>query len=691
MSDQAGEGTAPTSGAASLPPSAASLPETASAGRGVTGGGGAMSAVGAPAIPNSTDAAAPAVAAAAPNPQLQAPPQLGGAPVAGQPLPPYQIHPALLTQLMLDPQLQQQQMQQMTPEQHRMALMQQQLVLQQMAQQQLLQLQQANIQPPSGMTQNSTEGEAAAQWAILQQQVVQHALQQQMHQAAQFQAAVAAAVNGLPQQPSFQPGLFQVGASQQQIPIPQPPQSIQQAAYAQPVLDPLHGIPVEGIQAIYQADESNLATNQYDSDDDGEGGLGDRPLIRLVEDHHWVAALQRIATHPRETQQVGIQGRTPLHVACDHDAPPALVQALLNAWPEGAERVGTSQMNPLHITCSSPHASVDVVRVLLQGCRDSLRITGAKDVDGDTPLHAACRCAAPMDVLVTLLQANPTAVTQKDYEGLNPLMRLWVRYFVLVGEQIISNIAQPSDINGELIEAWQKSLLLLQVMHGMENPSSEHNQSAPFRTVHAASSVDCPRCVLRIARVLFPQELLSRDEKNQLPVHIAAAAPVYAVHDLRGEGYTIDDVDFDEDPAARVERNKKKECKYKEPSVLNILLDGEPAAARERDAHGQLPLHVAIMRGKTLDEGVQALVDAHPDALTQPDSQTNLYPFMLAASVGRGRGHVGTIFALLRDAPDLVTMALTGEPPDDEEMDDKADDRKPAAVEMPSDSKTDDS
>ena len=64
-------------------------------------------------------------------------------------------------------------------------------------------------------------------------------------------------------------------------------------------------------------------------------------------------------------------------------------------------------------------------------------ISGAKDVDGDTPLHAACRCAAPMDVLVTLLQANPITVTWKDYEGLNPLMRLWVRYFVLVGEQII--------------------------------------------------------------------------------------------------------------------------------------------------------------------------------------------------------------------------------------------------------------
>jgi ankyrin repeat protein len=439
-------------------------------------------------------------------------------------------------------------------------------------------------------------------------------------------------------------------------------------------LQNLQGTPPSAVEAIYQADETNYQGHQDDDEDydDGEDydDNSDRPshtLLRLVEDHHWVAALQRITTHPRETQQVGIQGRTPLHVACDHDAPPALIQALLSAWPEGAERVGTSHMNPLHITCSSPHASVDVVRVLLGGCRDSLMITGAKDVDGDTPLHAACRCAAPMNVLVTLLQANPIPITWKDYEGLNPFYRLWVRYFVLVGEHIISNIKQPSDLTGDLIEAWQKSLLLLQVMDAMENRGGgRQSQVAPFRAVHTASSVDCPRCVVRIATVMFPQELLRRDELNRLPIHIAAAAPVYCVHDLRGEGFSLDDAFIDDDPQQRAARPRKKESKYKEPSVIEILLSGEPAAASERDPHGQLPLHVAIMRGKTLDDGVQALVEAHPHALTTPDNQTNLYPFMLAASVGRGRGDCSTIYALLRAAPDLVNMALQHEPQDDE-------------------------
>ena len=74
--------------------------------------------------------------------------------------------------------------------------------------------------------------------------------------------------------------------------------------------------------------------------------------------------------------------------------------------------------------------------------------------------------------------------------------RLWVRYFVLVGEQIISNIKSPGDLKGDLIEAWQKSLLLLQVMSAMERQGRlAQPEEPPFRVVHAAASVDCPRCV----------------------------------------------------------------------------------------------------------------------------------------------------------------------------------------------------
>ncbi len=154
-----------------------------------------------------------------------------------------------------------------------------------------------------------------------------------------------------------------------------------------------------------------------------------------------------------------------------------------------------------------------------------------------------------------------------------------------------------------------------------------------------------------------------QDELNRLPIHIAAVVPVYSVHDLCGEGFTIDNAFIDDDPQQRAARPKKNgsQSKYKEPLVIKILLSGEPAAAMEQDPHGQLPLHITIMREKTLEDGVQTLVEACLEALTTLDNITNLYPFMLVVSVRRDHGDLTTIYALLWAVPDLVHMALQRE------------------------------
>ena len=128
-----------------------------------------------------------------------------------------------------------------------------------------------------------------------------------------------------------------------------------------------------------QDPEPQLQEHDYDPHEEERKPYGQRCLLYLVEERYWVEALQRISTHPHEARQVGIQGRAPIHLACDHDAPAFLVHALLRFWSEGAFMVGTSYMNPLHITCSSQHASNEIVNLLLAGCGDPLRITGAKD------------------------------------------------------------------------------------------------------------------------------------------------------------------------------------------------------------------------------------------------------------------------------------------------------------------------
>lgn len=416
------------------------------------------------------------------------------------------------------------------------------------------------------------------------------------------------------------------------------------------------------------------AVMPYADDDDqwyeeDESNAPDSVLLSLVQSYDWAGTLARIASHPDEARAVGVQGRKPLHVACDHDAPAVVVQALLKAYPEASTKVGTSNMNPLHITCSSQHASVHVIRVLLEGGIPYQ--TQMRDVDGDTPLHAACRCGAPIEVLEVLLSANPQAVRERDYEGLTPLLRLWVRYFVILGDDVIQGVKGPGDLTGELGEAWRKTELLLGcAYHGLQEESpvgdQHHHLHTVFQAVHAAAAVDCPRPVVKIATIIHPHQVDEKDERGLTPLLIAATAPIFKVRDLSDEGYLLEDrihgdvTDSDED-------NKEDEdVAGQQPSVIEILLQASVDAACVPDPQGRYPLHLALFSGKRWNQGVKDIITCFPDALGIPDCQTGLAPFQIAAQ--GSKSDLSTIFEVVRTNPSLLQAAPTTE-----------DDRKPRA------------
>lgn len=378
-------------------------------------------------------------------------------------------------------------------------------------------------------------------------------------------------------------------------------------------------------------------------------------LVNLMESYDWASCLTRIASHPWEARIPADQARAPLHVACDLDAPAVVLQSLLKAYPEASVLVGFSKMNALHITCTSQHASQHVVRVLLEGGLPEQ--SNMRDVDGDTPLHTACRCGAPIEVLEVLLRANPSAVHERDCEGLTPLLRLWVRYTVILGAETIDAVCCMADLQGSLQDAWNKTELLLRCAH---YGTPEEDPARTWRVVHAASAVDCPRSVLRMAARCFRHQLCETDEYGRTPLLIAAQAPVYTVRDLSETGYTAEDVVYDDESRTQwTDVKDETEDNAGQPSVIEILLQENrevvTAAACIPDPLGRLPLHVALTAGKRWNEGLKQLVDAFPDALLTPDSTAKLYPFMLAAE--GWKGDVCTTYELLRRNPTLSADA----------------------------------
>ena len=322
--------------------------------------------------------------------------------------------------------------------------------------------------------------------------------------------------------------------------------------------------------------------------------------------------------------------------------------------------VGTSNMNPLHITCSSQHASVHVIRVLLEG--GIFHQTQMPDVDGDTPLHAACRCGAPIEVLDVLLRANPDAVRQRDYEGLTPLLRLWVRYFVILGDDVIQGVKCPGDLMGELGEAWKKTELLLQYAANTNDEFSSGKLlgklEQDFHAVHAAAAVDCPRVVVKIASSIYPRQLDEKNENGLTPLLIAAQAPAFKVRDLSDEGYLLEDRIHGDTANADESNQEDDDIASGQASVIDILLNASPLAACIPDPEGRMPLNLALESGKRWNQGIKAIISCYPDALSIPDCKTGLVSFQLAASCAKP--DLATLFETIRANPSLLMAASPG-------------------------------
>lgn len=176
----------------------------------------------------------------------------------------------------------------------------------------LSQLQQMNTQEQQNLLIQQRLALQHMEQQLLQQQamMMQQSIQQRQLQTALQQVAAPLTATQLP---NSQPSLPSLNAEQQAAVAAMPNVPTQQSA------GQALGLSAAEIASIYEADESNFHTHHPSDDEEEEDEDDDnhpsRRLLRLVEDHHWVSAIQRIATHPHETQQVGIQGRTPLHVA----------------------------------------------------------------------------------------------------------------------------------------------------------------------------------------------------------------------------------------------------------------------------------------------------------------------------------------------------------------------------------------
>ena len=145
-----------------------------------------------------------------------------------------------------------------------------------------------------------------------------------------------------------------------------------------------------------------------------------------------------------------------------------------------------------------------------------------------------------------------------------------------------------------------------------------------WNILHALAWTGAPEEVAKVAIKLYPSQLHVRDKDGNLPLHVACLS-----HQTSSLADGTWNHNRHEKPYGDVSFSS---CV---PFMISQLLLVYPGAAKEENGTGSYPINIALMAGKTWNDGVSALFSAFPLAVMNLDVLTNLPSFLIAASVAK--------------------------------------------------------
>lgn len=283
--------------------------------------------------------------------------------------------------------------------------------------------------------------------------------------------------------------------------------------------------------ASVSASTTAKTKNKYSDELEVEYDMNPTLLYKLIEGKDWDAAITRVEKAPLEANtwvaryEAGDASKLrwrllPLHACCIFRAPVALLEALLRAFPDGAQM---------------------------------------KDDQGMLPVHLACRNGASKGVVMMLLDAFPESVSLKDRKGRTPLMftessSSQNREAVIIGIrkfiQDFNNNTQttPANYNSRSAVAVQSAANEVDYEHrtvlfrlilkkdwenaGLRAKSSPDEASTwivtkgfkgnlRFLPLHKACVLSPPESVVESLVAAFPEGAKSKDQDGWLPIHCA--------------------------------------------------------------------------------------------------------------------------------------------------------------------------
>jgi ankyrin repeat protein len=379
-----------------------------------------------------------------------------------------------------------------------------------------------------------------------------------------------------------------------------------------------------------------IEPNYVDDEPEVDYDEGVTLLYKEIEEKNWEKVIARLDTHPHEARAWIFRRESsnarkirwrllPLHASCIFRSPLAVIEALVAAYPDGAQMKDDQDMLPLHLACRNG-ASKGVVLTLLYAFPEAL---GIRDRKGRTPFdlveasnsqnrelvlsalkkyqkeaenesNANNRTSLDMMMVGNASSVAVSKANEVDYEHRTILFRL-----VLKKEWV--NAAKRAEAVSEEAGTW----ISTKGFHG----------NLRFLPLHKACVLQPPVSFIQALIDAYPEGAKSKDQDGWLPIHCAC---------FYGAGQEIVDCLLMANPNGAHAKDDEgrmalhyASLKGATEGVVSALLRANPKAAVSKDDEGRLPIHHACSKGAP-DGVIEALLKVSPKGAQSKDDQGRL-------------------------------------------------------------------
>lgn len=392
----------------------------------------------------------------------------------------------------------------------------------------------------------------------------------------------------------------------------------------------------------YQTSHTNGDHRYQEEDDDDDEHEADydsgaTDLYLKIENKDWDGALSTLEVNPVEARTWIFRREhnsndklrwrlLPIHAVCIFRAPLALIEALLEIYPDGTQMKDDQGMLPVHLACRNG-ASKGVVLTLLKAFPESIDI---RDRKGRTPtdLVQASSSSNKEAVLLGLRdfiakKAN-TKKTKKQLPtvtGPDPTTTAPKLATTTAPTPAQSSSTEAKEVDYEHRTTLFRMILKKDWAQAVKRAESDSEEAATFIVtkgfngnlrflpLHKACVLQPTYEIIEALVKAYPEGVQTTDQDGWLPLHCACF-------------YGADD------------------------RVIKLLLQHYNKAAFTKDDDGRLPLHYACLKGASL-EVVELLLATHSKGAMAKDEEGRL-PIHHACSKSAPESIVD---ALLKAAP----------------------------------------